>query len=66
MKTTTKTTWYAWINCGNATPTMQAAETADHETTGYRNATRRGEGATEAEALEALRQDCEAWDQIDA
>lgn len=58
--------YYAWINCGEtdserATPCVEASNTPPH---GFRQATRRGEGETEDEALADLRQDVALWDAV--
>ena len=58
--------YYAWINCGEtdserATPCVEASDTPPH---GFEHATRRGEGATEEDALAELARDVAAWDAI--
>ena len=58
--------YYAWINCGEsepskATPCVEESEFPPH---GFRHATRRGEGATEEDALAELARDVAAWDAI--
>ena len=58
--------YYAWINCGEskpskATPCVEESEFPPH---GFRHATRRGEGATEGEAIARLALDVADWDAL--